>query len=81
MLLKERVGPLRPHLSGFYFDSEYVEELTMQQVKEMSHPWGDIPSSLGSPKTGSNAQLNSSVREMVPWLSSTTSAIKPNEYE
>ena len=42
---KERVGPLRPHLSGFYFDGEYVEELTMQQVKEMSLLWSPNESS------------------------------------
>jgi len=41
--LKERAGPLRPRLNGFYFDSEYVEELSAQQIEEMSLKWSVGP--------------------------------------
>ena len=34
-MLKEKNGPLKPHLSGFYFDKEFIETLTEDQVKEL----------------------------------------------
>ena len=33
---KERNGPLKPHLSGYYFDAEYVEELTPEEMLDMT---------------------------------------------
>ena len=35
LLLKQKSGPLKPHLSGLYFDKEFVERLTDDQVKEL----------------------------------------------
>ena len=34
-MLKEKSGPLKPHLSGFYFDREFIETLTEEQIKEL----------------------------------------------
>ena len=36
---KSRFGPLKPHLSGYYFDQEYVEELTEADIREMTLEW------------------------------------------
>ena len=33
--LKQKSGPLKPHLSGLYFDKEFVERLTADQLKEL----------------------------------------------
>lgn len=35
LMLKEKSGPLKPHLSGFYFDREFIETLTEEQIKEL----------------------------------------------
>ena len=39
LLKKTRYGPLKPHLSGYYFDKEFVENLTESDAKEMSLDW------------------------------------------
>ena len=35
LMLKQKSGPLKPHLSGLYFDKEFVKRLTDDQVKEL----------------------------------------------
>ena len=32
ILNKEKEGPLKPSLYGFYFDKEYVQDLTQEEV-------------------------------------------------
>ena len=41
LLEKSRCGPLKPHLSGTYFDNEFVEDLTSDDAKEMALEWID----------------------------------------
>ena len=45
--LKQLSGPLKPHLSGKYFDKEFVVDLTRDEVKELNLEWtkrSNVPS-------------------------------------
>ena len=36
---KEQAGPLKPHLSGKYFDKEFVVDLTQEEIKDLNLEW------------------------------------------